>query len=278
MTSSFSVYRLWSLMRSDFLAERRALTWAAGILIFTVLLMSLQQMQWGQMDYSMHQKLYGYALFIWGIFATSRAFRVVHDPTRNEAYLLLPASSLEKFFARLLPITVGIGIFLPIFFFALSAIVESVRMVIAGTSLPLFNPFNSEIWKLYGYYIIIQAPFFLGAIWFRRFNFLITSFAIILFYLLLAIAILITARITIGATEWQQLHGQNSLQVPETGAINHYDYLNFGIAHDLFHQLLTTNWSFLATVFWIVVALLPPVLWWIAWLRLKEVQVDHGVQ
>ena len=259
MTSSFSVYRLWSLMRSDFLAERRALTWAAGTFVFVVLFLSLQQIQWGHMDYSMYQKLYGYGLFIWGIFTTSRCFRVVHDPTRNEAYLLLPVSSLEKFFSRLLPVTVGIGIFLPIFLFALTAIIELVSIIIIGTRRPLFNPFDIEIWKLYGYYIIIQAPFFLGAIWFRRFNFLITSCAIILFYLLLVIAILITARITIGSTDWQ-------------------DFLHFGIAHDTFHHLFTTNWNFLAMVFWIVVALLPPVLWWITWLRLKEVQVDHGVQ
>ena len=278
MTSSFSVYRLWSLMRSDFLAERRALTWAAGTFIFIVLVLSLQQIQWGHMDSSMYQELYGYVLFIWGILATSLCFRVVHDPTRNEAYLLLPASTLEKFFARLLPVTIGIGIFLPIFFFALTAIIELVNMVIFGASRPLFNPFDLEIWKLYGYYIIIQAPFFLGAIWFRRLNFLITSCAIILFYLLLAIAILITARITIGSTNWQHLHGQNFQQGPYTGAFNHFDFFHFGIAHDFFHQLLATNWSFLATVFWIVIALLPPVLWWIAWLRLKEVQVDHGVQ
>ena len=286
MTSSFSVYRLWSLMRADFLAERRALIWATGVLSFIVLLWSMQQIEWEHMDYSMHddlygsmhQDLYGYALFILGIFATSRSFRTVHDSTRNEAYLLLPTSSLEKFFARLLPVTLGIGIFLPILLFALTAIIESVSMVISGTRRPLFNPFDSEIWKLYGYYIIIQAPFFLGAIWFRRFNFLITSFAIILFYFLLAIAILITARITIGATEWQHLHGQNFQQSLDTGTLNHFDFFHFGIAHDFFHQLLATNWSFLTTVFWVVIALLPPVLWWIAWLRLKEVQVDHGVQ
>lgn len=286
MTSSFSAHRLWSLMRTDFLAERRAITWAAAVLSFIVLLWSLQQIEWEHLDYSMHddlygsmhQKLYGYALFILGIFATSRAFRAVHDPTRSEAYLLLPASSLEKFLARLLPVTVGIGIFLPIFFFALSAIIESARMIITGTSLPLFNPFDSEIWKLYGYYIIIQAPFFLGAIWFRRFNFLITSFVIILFHLLLTTSIMITARITIGTTKWQQLRGQNFQQGPYTGAFNQFDFPHFGIAHDFSHQLLATNWSFLAMVFWVVIALLPPVLWWIAWLRLKEVQVDHGVQ
>ncbi len=253
MTSSFSMYRLWSLMRSDFLSERRALTWAAGTVICCVLLLSLQQIYWGYVGYSMHQELYGYALFIWGIFATSRSFRALHDPTRNVAYLLLPASSLEKLLARLLPVTVGIGIFLPIFLLALSAAIESISAIIFGTRRPLFNPFDLEIWKLYGYYIIIQAPFFLGAIWFRRLNFLITSFAIILFLIILATVILITARITIGATEWQYLH-------------------------DLSHQLLVTNWSFLATVLWIGIALLPPVLWWIAWLRLKEVQVDHGVQ
>lgn len=286
MTSSFSVHRLWSLMHADFLAERRGLIWATGVLSFIVLLWSLQQIEWEHVDYSMHddlygsmhQDLYGYALFILGIFATSRSFRAVHDPTRNEAYLLLPASSLEKFCARLIPVTLGIGIFLPIILFALTTIIESVSQLIFGTRRPLFNPFDSEIWKLYGYYIIIQAPFFLGAIWFRRFNFLITSFVIILFHLLLAIAILITARITIGATEWQHLHGQNLQQGSNTGTLNQFDFWHFGIAHDFSHQLLATNWSFLATVFWIVIALLPPVLWWIAWLRLKEVQVDHGVQ
>ena len=286
MTSSFSVYRLWSLMRADFLAERRALIWITVVLSFIVLLWSLKQIEWEYVDYamhddlysSMHQKLYGYALFILGIFATSRSFRAVHDPTRNEAYLLLPASSLEKFFARLLPVTLAIGFFLPIFLFALTAIIESFSMVVSGTRRPIFNPLDSGIWKIYGYYIVIQAPFFLGAIWFRRFNLLITSFVIFLFHLLLVTTILITARITIGATKWQQLRGQNIQQDPYTGTFNHFDFMHFGIAHDSFHQLLAANWSFLATVFWVVIALLPPVLWWIAWLRLKEVQVDHGVQ
>ncbi len=278
MTSSFSMHRLWLLMRSDFLAERRAFTWAIGTAVFCVLLLSLQQIRWGYVDYSMHQELYGYTLFIWGIFATSRSFRALHDPTRIEAYLLLPASSLEKFFARLLPVTVGIGIFLPIFLLALSTIIESVSTIFFGIRRPLFNPFDLEIWKLYGYYIIIQAPFFLGAIWFRRLNFLISSFVIILFHIVLATAILITARITIGTNDWQHLYGQNLQQGSDTGAFSHFDFFHFGFAHDLFHQLLDTNWSFLAAVFWIVIALLPPVLWWIAWLRLKEVQVTHGVQ
>ena len=274
MEPSFSPRRLWFLLRADFLAERRAQAWFAGITAASVFLNSLVQLLYGYVDPSLNQELFGYALFIWGILATSLAFRRLDDRASRAAYLLLPASALEKLLARLLPVTLGFAIALPVYILVLSFLMESFNQAVFGTSRPLFDPFDPGIWKLFGYYLILQSPFFLGAVWFGRFSFFLTALALLGFHIVLALLVLAAAWLAVGTPGWQ--FGEASAIHPGLHLENFdvLDFLVFGIADNIFVNLLNPDWDTQATILRVVLVLLPPVLWWIAWLRLRELQTD----
>ena len=107
MKQTLSARRLWFLVRSDFLSGYRVAALFAGTTAGIVFLISLSEGFGVSQDRWFHREHFGYILFIWGIWVTSRAFRPLHDRTLREAYLLLPASSLEKLLARLFAVDRG---------------------------------------------------------------------------------------------------------------------------------------------------------------------------
>lgn len=274
MEPSFSAHRLWLLLRGDFLAAWRAQAYICGTTAAILFAISLMDFIYGYVDPSMHQELYGYGLFIWGIIATSLAFHQLDDRTRREAYLLLPASALEKMLARLLPVTLGLGIALPVYFLVLSVLVESFNLAVFGTQRPLFDPFDPGVWKLFGYYLILQSPFFLGAVWFGRFSFILTALALFVFHIGLALLVLAATWLALGSPGWQ--FGEAPAVHPGLHA-EHYDVLDFmlyGVVDNVLVNLLNPDWDTQIAILNVVLILIPPVLWWIAWLRLREVQAN----
>ena len=69
-------------------------------------------------------------------------FRNFTDKNRNQAYLLLPASAIEKTIARLLAVTVGLSVYLLIFTTAVSLVVAGVFGLFPGPGYGLFNPLD----------------------------------------------------------------------------------------------------------------------------------------
>ena len=254
MQQHLSTRRLWLLIRSDFRASRRSLAMISGIAAGLVLLLSLQEQVYAFENNSFHREMFGYALYIWGIWSTSRAFRPLHDKTRKEAYLLLPASALEKTLARLLAVTALLVILLLAYYTLLSLAIESLNFAYFGDRRAFFNPFDPVVWELIAGYIVLQAPYFLGAAWFRRAPFITTTLYLVL--LLVGIAALAMAVLTIAFDGF-------GLQI--------WDVL-YAIAGFRFG-----NREILEPIFAVFLALLPPALWFIAWLRLKEAQADDGI-
>ena len=277
MEPSFSARRLWYLLRGDFLAEWRVQAYFSGTTAAMLFVISLMDFIYGYVEPSMHQELYGYALFIWGIWATSRAFHPLQDRTRREAYLLLPASALEKMLARLLPVTLGLGIALPVYILALSVLVESFNLAVFGNHRPLFDPFDPGIWKLFGYYLILQSPFFLGAAWFRGFPLLKTTLALFLVHIGLALLILAMVRFAIGSFGWLPGNVQDIHIHLNTENYDVLDFMLYGVADNIVVNLLNPDWNTQIMILYVVLILIPPVLWWIAWLRLKEAQGNDGI-
>ncbi len=274
MAPSFSARRLWYLLRADFLAAWPMLAWSAGIAAATLFVVSLQDFIYGYVEPSMHQDLYGYGLFIWGIIATSMAFRQLDDRTRRVSYLLLPASALEKMLARLLPVTLGLGIALPVYFLVLSVLMESFNLAVFGIQRPLFDPLDPGIWKLFGYYLILQSPFFLGAVWFGRFSFILTTLVLLVFHIGLALLVLAATWLALGSPGWQ--FGDAPAIHPGLHAENYdvLDFMLFGVVDNVLVNLLNPDWDTQIAILYGVLILIPPVLWWIAWLRLREVQAN----
>src|SRR5690606_1808626 len=125
-------------------------------------------------------------LFLWGFMLSSRSFPELHDKTRNEVYLLLPASALEKTLARLLIATVGFVPYLLLFTTLVALLTQAVGTLLFDRSPALLQLPGPSLWSLVGYYIAGQSVYFLGGAWFRRSHFSKTLIVLFLGLIVLA--------------------------------------------------------------------------------------------
>ena len=264
MNDTFSACRLWYLLRSDFIGGYRSLLIVSAALAGITLVVAMIHPSGLTFDYviqrdpGLHRGVFTLALFAWGIIASSRAFRPLHDKTRNEAYLLLPASALEKMLARLLAVTAGLVAYLLVFSTVVALVVESLNLLFFGSRNGFFNPFEPFVWKSISFYVVLQSLYFLGASWFRRAHFVKTTLAITLAIAGLAALVAITIRIAFANFPLPvSLHIQNLKFVLELEP-----HSLAGVAD---------------TALFAVMVLLPLACWSIAWLRVAEAQVSDGV-
>ena len=254
MNDALSLPRLWYLLRGDLITGYRSLlVFSAGLAAVILVVAMIAPSDYHGFS-NFHRAAFTIALFTWGIVATSRAFVSLHDKTRNEAYLLLPASALEKTLARLLTVTVGFVVYLLVFCVVVSVVVESLNLLFFGNRHRFFDPFDPIIRERISLYIVVQALYFLGAAWFRRSHFMKTTLAIALGFIALATLTLIALRIAfadIWALAWDIDYALESLQ----------DWFTSTGSGFLFAAKM----------------LLPIACWSIAWLRVAETQVNDGV-
>lgn len=125
--------------------------------------------------------------FIGGYIFASTIFNELHTPSRGQFYLTLPASNLEKLTAAWLisaPMFVLVA-FIALMFFSLVA--SSLGALFFGSQLGIFNPFTATHFHSAGVFLVTHSIFFLGAIYFRKLNFLKTILA--LFIVMMAISL-----------------------------------------------------------------------------------------
>ena len=255
MNEHFSIERLGWLLRADLTAGYRSLLTVSATLTGVILIASLISFEPGGGAQGFFVSWYGGMLYVWGVIASSRAFRELHDKTRNEAYLLIPASSIEKTVARLLAVTIGLAAYLLIFTTVVSLLVEGVFRLLPGAGYGLFNPLDPMVWPLITGYFFLQSFFFLGAAWFRRRHFIKTSLAIILVGIGLALFAMLTLRLVFAPVGMADVEGLIAWAA--------------GSYRGLFQSL-----EALRTIFAI---LLPLACWTIAWLKVRETQVSDGI-
>jgi len=189
----------------------------------------------------------------------SLSFKELHDKSQNTAFLLLPASALEKTLAPLLTTTVFLIVYLLAFTTAVSAAIEGLNWLLYHRTNDLFDPFARQVWGGLRYYLVVQSWFFLGAAWFRRAHYLKTSFAIMVgSFALAAFGLLlgwVAGVVTLSGSGLQVL-----AQAPPW---------RFSSA------TLDTFLGLSVGTLWFVVQ--PLFCWWLAWLRIRETQVSDGV-
>ena len=255
MTSSaFSIKRVWLLILGDLLGGYKALLITSAALLGAVVIYSLYTggALFAEESYNY---LFMATICIWGAVLASRAFKELHDKDSNDGYLLIPASSLEKTLARFLPETIGFVVFVLVLTFLISAITEFLNLIVFGRQNALFNFFNPWVWEMAVFhYLILHSFFFLGSAWFRNWHLVKTVLAIVLIYLLCFSVYWLFVRIFY-APYWADLgHGAR---------IFAWLSLEYG---EVFESIVN-----------ILHYLLPPICWCMAWLRVKETQVSHGV-
>ena len=249
MSDQLSWQRVTRVLRNDVMRSYRSTLVVSGTAALVALVVSLSLAYDGEVSQTplFYRAFFIGLLFAWGTLATSEAFSDLHGRATGASFLLLPASALEQTLSRLLIHTVGLVVYLLAFTTALSWVLEGINTLWIGERREFFSPLDSLAWSLLPHFLVAQALFFLGAAWFRKVQFVKTVGAVIgIATGLSAFAVFVV---------W--LLGPQS-----SGGGFYYDD--------------PTDWI-VAVAPWAYYFALPPFCWFVAWLRVTETQVSHGI-
>lgn len=191
-TNSFSIPRLLLVCLRFFVYNRRP--WLIGFGAVTGFILAIWLFPLLLASDPVHQysfeNLQGTALFFYvlgGLLLTSNLFSELHTPSSAFQFLTLPATTFEKLFAAWLISSLLYTIIVMTGLIGLSFFVESVSAMFAGAGInyTLFNPFSADALNSIGTYFVFHSLFMLGAVYFRKNNFLKTIFTLILLFILL---------------------------------------------------------------------------------------------
>jgi len=262
MNQILDIKRLGYLARRDFLSGWRGTAVAsgavAGVLFLLVILSTFFNGQ-NSMDY------YSYltnTLIIWGSISASLAFTSLHDKTRNETYLMLPASSIEKTLVRLLSVSVATPVYIITILSLASLFSEAVTALVFQTKFSPLNPFQGMIFKTLGFVVILQSVFFLGAAWFKKAHFIKTILTLILLFIAVGILSTFIFRL-IFASYFDGFFTPRVMNF-DIGTFMETQFPSLIKTLQLIGKVLL--YGFMAPFFWVI-----------AWLRVKETQSSDGV-
>jgi hypothetical protein len=250
MNDQLSLQRLAFVLRNDFLRTYRSALLISGTAALVALVVSLLAAYDGDVGQgpTFYRVFFIAALFGWGTIATSLCFSDLHGRATNTAFLLLPASALEKTVSRLLIHTIGLIAYLLVLTTLLSWLLEGINTLWIGERRGFFSPLDEVAWMLLPHFVVAQALFFLGAAWFRKVQFVKTVGAVIAIQILLSI-VAVALFWMIGPV---QCLNANCYEFPLL------DWMDDAASIAYFFVL-------------------PPFCWFVAWLRVTEAQVSHGV-
>ncbi|HET6450712.1 MAG TPA: hypothetical protein VFI08_05340 [Spirochaetia bacterium] len=152
----------------------------------------------GSVQGNHYEGFFGLLLFVGGCIVTSLAFREVWQPGGGIAYLSLPGSPLEKLAVKLLLTSVGYAVGSLAFTAGVGAASEALDRLVFGVGHGFFNPFSAEALQAAVRYLVVQAFFLLGSIWFRKLAFVKTVLWLLVAAVVLAILAGIAMRIAVG--------------------------------------------------------------------------------
>lgn len=124
--------------------------------------------------------------FIGGYIFSSVVFSELNSPHRGYLYLTLPASAFEKLISAWLVCSVGYVLFGSIIIYFINFYYISIAAAFTSKTVELVNIFSPGVLKVFGIYMVTQTIFFLGAIYFRRVNFLKTILALFVLVMIIA--------------------------------------------------------------------------------------------
>ena len=255
MNETFNRHRLSCLIRNDVVSSYRSVMMTSLSLAGVILFISLFKAGFNNISENFYCAWFVGILFIWGAILASRAFKELHDKNNNQEYLLLPASSLEKMLARFIFTTIILAAYLLVFTSLVSFAVEMINLSIFGRSHPYFHPFAKEIWLCIAHFIVFQSILFLGAAWFRKNHLIKTILTVNVLSIGMGIFSLIVFRIIFASF------------------FNEFHVSDINIPHN--HE---STWHAICYLFgFIYFIVLPSFCWFVAWLRIRETEVSHGV-
>jgi hypothetical protein len=243
-----SLQRIYWLLRADVLRNYRSWLIASGTAALVALVVSVIAAADGGVGNGFYRNFFITALFALGVLATSEVFVDLHRRGANTALLMLPASALEKTLSRLLLTTVGVIAYLLLLTTVLSLALEGINTVVFGVRRELYTPLDGP-WSILPHYVVVQSLCFLGAAWFRKLHLVKTIGSVLLIWC--GLATFAVAWVFGTRLMWGGGYQLNNLDVELDGLTL--------VAKALYYFAL------------------PVFCWFVAWLRVTEAQVSHGI-
>jgi hypothetical protein len=258
--SLFNPKRFYWLIRNPILLNKSAIFFVSaaigGILLFISAIDAFKEP-----SPAFYQKFYILILYLGGFILTSRIFKELHHSEKGPAWLILPASALEKFGSRLALSTViyAFGTMLMLFVFSLAS--EAVNSLLLDRHHPLFNPFDPMILKGTVLYFVLQSPLLAGAVYFRKHVLSKTVLTLVVYIFVLLLFAFLGVKLFLG-----------SYFDGATSSLQFLDHLQEAAGADFLLYLEGLGRAGLWTcriLFWAVLA---PLFWTVGYYRLKETE------
>ena len=261
MSEQLSWPRLQVLLRNHSIGEYRNWLIASAVVVGVLLIGALMSGNDERSNDPYYRVAFFAILVVWGTIQSSLAFSELHDKNKNTGYLLLPASALEKTLAPLLTTTVVLIAYLLVLTAAASAVIEGLNwLAFRRTQHALFNPFAPDVWTSIARYLVVQSWFFVGAAWFRKAHYIKTLLATL-------IACCAFLGLVVGSALVAGLAAFTPDGLHLQAGISEWLFVANPSVDAVFRALLAVAWS----------VVLPVFCWFVAWLRVSETQVSHGV-
>lgn len=206
-TNTFSTDRFIHLCKRSFVINQRQ--WLIGLIasigivitiwmVPTLFILVLTESEVSRFENSFHIAFMTFTL--WGLLFTSDIFQELNTPATAFQSLTLPATSTEKFLSAWF-ITVPVFLIITIIAISLITLLSALVLILFGgtpSGLNIYYPLDRSTWDFALNYLFLNSLFLLGAIYFRKNNFLktIASF----------IALMLSFFIVWGFLGWAYIH------------------------------------------------------------------------
>ncbi len=142
-------------------------------------------------------------IFTGGLLIASMAYNEIHTPAKSQFYLTLPATTAEKLFSHWIVTSVIFILLANVLLFAVLFLTSSIAFFALSIPIETFNPFTNENLTLMSIYLVVHSIFFLGALYFRKNNFLKTILSLFVIQTVLNIFIFLLAYLVMGKEAFQ---------------------------------------------------------------------------
>lgn len=185
-TCHFSFLRLVQLLRNDVFLHRRSiflfLLAAFGFLFLGDLLTILNNRA-----PVYHQYYYELILFSGGTWFSARVFAFLHRAEESYAFLMLPASALEKIGGKIIISSIGYLLFSFAVFYLFYLLAYGLAWLWRAPFYRLMNPFDLAFLKMIMAYLSLQSMVFAASLYFKKHPLVKLSLFLLIFLPILAV-------------------------------------------------------------------------------------------
>ncbi len=180
MEKRFDIKRMFNFIKRQSLLNANATIIGALATVGAMFLVSELVGYFSPQGVTKLKAVYFGTLYVYGLIRTSHVFSELHNPQKGYAYLTLPVSTAEKLWGSWI-------LSAPVFtlLFSIICIVLYFLACLTGGRMDAFHKiFDADNARGVGFFLIIQSVFFLGAVYFKKNNFMKTVAVLIVFWLI----------------------------------------------------------------------------------------------